>query len=287
MNAKRNPFVELCKPGITTFIGISALGGFVVAGGNLAAWPRALAVLFATMCMSAGAATLNHVLERDSDARMKRTSSRPLPSGRVSVREATAFALLATSIGLALSIAFLPWRATAFLILSHISYVHIYTPMKRLSPLCTLVGAIPGSLPVLAGALATNAPLGGGALALAGVLFAWQIPHFMAIGWLGRDDYARAGCPMLFVIDKTGHQSGVVSLIYAVVMLISAYAVALNVPTGVLYLAVSTIVGIGYISFAYRFMQHRERSHARKLFFASLIALPLMLGALAIDLLAY
>ena len=283
MRRTADAYVELTKPGITLFIGVSAAAGYITAVGG---WPQPLrfaTAIGATMLMSGGAAALNHVAERHGDARMRRTASRPLPSGTLTVAQATAFGWLMSGIGLILSVVLLPAPATLFLVLSHISYVYIYTPLKRRTPLCTLAGAIPGALPVLAGWSATGRPLAPAAIALTGVLFLWQIPHFLALAWLAREDYARAGCPMLGVVDPTGRLSARVSLVYATAMLICALVLAAAAQAGALYLAVAGACGVAYAAAAWSFLRRLERSTARRLFLTSLMVLPVILVALVVD----
>ena len=276
-------YVELTKPGITVFIGVSAAAGYITAIGG---WPdplRFTAALCATMLMSGGAATLNHVAERHGDARMRRTASRPLPSGVLPVTQATTFGWLLSGAGLTLSILTLPAAATLYLVVSHISYVYLYTPLKQRTPLCTLAGAIPGALPVLAGWSATGRPLSPAAVALTGVLFLWQVPHFLSLAWLAREDYARAGCPMLGVVDPTGRLSARVSLVYATAMLFCALVLAAAAQSGALYLAAACACGGAYAAAAWGFLQRLERATARRLFLTSLLVLPVLLGALVVD----
>lgn len=277
-------YLELTKPGITVFIGFTAAAGFVTA---LEGWGMPLRfapMLAATMLMSGGAAALNHVAERGSDALMRRTASRPLPARILAEGRARAFGWSLAAAGLALSLAFLPWATSLFLVLCHVSYLNAYTPMKRRTPLCTLAGAIPGALPVLAGWTATGQPITVAALALTGVLFMWQIPHFLALGWMARDDYRNAGCPMLAVVDGTGRSTARVSLVYAVAMLTCAVVVAVATAAGPLYIATMLLTGVTYIFHAWRFVQQHDHTPARRLFVSSIIVLPVLLLGLMMDL---
>jgi heme o synthase len=285
MNTALRAYFELTKPGITLFIGITAGAGFIAA---LSGWgmPVQLGIaLTATMLMSAGAAALNQLHERRWDAMMKRTSMRPIPAGIVSERGARLFGWGLSAAGLALSLALLPWATSLLLVLCHVSYVLVYTPLKRRTPLSTLTGAIPGSLPVLAGWTATGVPIDVVAIALTGVLFMWQIPHFLAIGWMAREDYATAGCPMLGVVEHTGRASARVSLMYALAMLICAAVVGIASDAGRLYMGTALISGGVYVMFAWQFVRQAERLPARRLFFSSLVVLPFLLTALVADLL--
>jgi heme o synthase len=284
MSSRARAYFALTKPGITLFIGVTAAAGFVTALGG---WgmPGQLALLLAgTMLMSGGAATLNQVAERNRDALMRRTAARPLPSGTLTERSARMFGWSLSASGFALSMVFLPWATALFLALCHISYLYAYTPLKRRTPLCTLTGAIPGALPVLAGWAATGQPLSVTALALTGVLFMWQIPHFLAIGWMAREDYRAAGCPMLSVVEGSGRATARVSFAYAGAMLVCAAIVGATSPAGTLYMFAALLTGIAYMAFAWRFVQRRDRIPARRLFFSSLVVLPVLLSALMADL---
>jgi protoheme IX farnesyltransferase len=277
-------YYELTKPGITLFIGTSAAAGFITAGGGPDLRQLAVA-LVATMLMSAGAAALNHLAEHAGDAQMKRTAGRPIPSGLISPRNAGLFGWGLSAAGLTLSLSLLPWLATVFLVLSHVSYVYLYTPLKRRTSFCTLAGAIPGALPVLAGWSAAGVPIDSAALALTGVLFMWQIPHFLAIGWMARDDYARAGCVLLNIVEPTGRSSARVSFMYACAMLVCVVMLGFAAPTGALYATVAVTTAAGYVLFAWRFVRRPDLVPARRLFFSSLLVLPLVLGVLMADLL--
>ncbi|HEX6590273.1 MAG TPA: heme o synthase [Longimicrobiales bacterium] len=285
MCAPARVWLELTKPGITLFIVLTAGAAFVTAQGGFGQPIVMLATLAATGLMSAGAATLNQVTESAADARMKRTARRPIPSGAIGVREATGFAWSLSSAGLALALLALPWLAALMLVLCHVSYVDVYTPLKRRTPLCTLAGAIPGALPVLAGWTASGAPIGPGAIALTGVLFMWQIPHFLALGWLGREEYARAGCPMLGVGDPTGEASARIALAYAVAMAVCAVAITVMPRIGAIYLAIALVTCGAYAAAAWSFVRQPERGAARRLFLSSLAVLPLLLAALVLDVL--
>lgn len=278
-------YYELTKPGITLFIGITAACGLIAAQPSAVSSSLLAVTVAATMLLSGGAAAQNQLAERAFDARMQRTARRPLPAGKLSVRQARWLAWSLTAAGTLLSILALPIAATLLLIFCHISYVHIYTPLKRRTPLCTLAGAVPGALPVLAGWAATGRPVGVAALALTGLLFMWQIPHFMAIGWLAREDYTRAGYRMLFVIDASGRQAAIVSMLYAAGMLGCALLLALAAPVGWLYPPVAVTCSAAYVLRARQLILHRDRERARRLFFTSLFVLPLILAALSFDLL--
>lgn len=276
---------ELTKPGITVFVGLTAVAGYIVSMGSGIDSGALFLVALSTMLMSGGAAALNQVAERDLDARMRRTEHRPLPAGLITVQAATTFGWTLTTVGALLAIFTLPPLTFVFLALCHISYVHVYTPLKRVTPLCTLVGAIPGSLPVLAGAAAAGGMPGPTALALTALLFTWQIPHFFAIGWLTRDDYARAGFCMLPVTDESGKLTARAALLYAVAMQGFAILVTREAAVGPLVMAVVHTAGTAYVFAVLPFLRRREKPQARRLFLTSLLVLPIILSALMVGLL--
>jgi protoheme IX farnesyltransferase len=189
-----------------------------------------------------------------------------------------------SAVGMAGSLLLLPRATSLFLAACHVSYIFVYTPLKRRTPLCTLAGAVPGALPVLAGWTAAGQAIDVAALALTGMLFMWQIPHFLAIGWLAREDYAAAGCPMLGVVEGSGRASARVSLVYAAALLVCVLLFGIASAAGTLYLLIALPAGACYVLFAWRFLQARDRAPARRLFLSSLVVLPLLLTALFADL---
>lgn len=273
-------YLELTKPGITLFVGMTAAAGFRLGARGVSAPALLLETVLATALTSAGAAALNEVREAELDARMRRTAGRPIPSGRVTRAQATAFAVALTLSGLTLAAALLPWSTIALLAICHAAYVVAYTPLKRRTPLCTLVGTIPGALPVLVGWTATGVPLDTTALALLAVLVAWQIPHFLAIAWLCRDDYARAGFRVLATVDPTGLASGRVALVYAATLLPVGLVPWLAGDAGAAYAVAAAALALGYAALAFSFTLQRSTARARRLFLASLGYLPAYLAVL-------
>ncbi len=275
-------YLELTKPGITLFVGMTAAAGFLLAARGVGAPALLVETVLATILTSGGAAALNHVREADADRLMRRTAGRPLPSGVLTRAQATTFAVALTLSGLTCAAAFLPWSTIALLAVCHASYVAAYTPLKRRTPLCTLVGTIPGALPVLVGWSATGAAVDLTALALLGVLVAWQIPHFLAIGWLCRADYARAGFRVLSTVDPTGLASGRVALVYAAALLPMGLVPWLTGDAGAAYALAATLLALGYTALAAAFALDRSAARARRLFFASLVYLPAYLAVLLV-----
>src|SRR5262249_45199980 len=186
---------------------------------------------------------LNQVYEVDTDALMRRTRRRPLPDGRVAPADARAFGVALSAIGLVLLAARANLLAASLALTTLVVYLAIYTPMKRRTSLATLVGAVPGALPPLIGWTASHGAVSAGGAALFAIVFLWQIPHFMAIAWLYRDDYGKAGFPMLPVIDPGGGRAGRQAVLYAVALLpVSAipYVLAISGPA---YLAMAILLG--------------------------------------------
>lgn len=275
------PYAALAKPGITAYVALTAVAAAAAAAPASAA--TLLAVLAATFLMSGGAAAANHALERGPDAAMRRTARRPVASGAVTVAAATTFAVALTALGLAISAAVLPGITTALLVMCHVTYVAAYTPLKRLSRSCTAVGAVPGALPILVGWTAAGAAIDATALCLTGVLILWQMPHFLAIGWVHRHDYAAAGFRMLMVGDETGRITALASAACAVAILPLAMLPVLAGGLGVVYLVAGTGLGAGYATVACRFLAAPSLRRARALFLASLAYLPLFLAAVMAD----
>jgi heme o synthase len=276
-------FVELTKPRITTLVVLTALVGFVMASpGQLAAIPL-LIVLAGTGLVAAGASTLNMVLERDTDARMHRTRSRPLAAGRMRTHGAIAFGLGLTALGLAALFSLSGPLPAAVALTTWFTYLFCYTPLKRRTSLSTLVGAVPGALPPVIGWAAARGSIDGGAFVLFAILFLWQVPHFLAIAWIYREDYARGGLPMLPVVDAPGRLTGRQAVAHAFALLLVSL-----LPTGVgmagrVYLVGALLLGAALLGFSLRFALLRSVSAARGLFLASVIYLTALCALLVAD----
>jgi protoheme IX farnesyltransferase len=283
MTAYLTDLAELTKPGISLMVLVTTALGFVLASHGPLQWLRLAATLLGTGLVSAGASALNQVVERDLDARMKRTARRPLPSGRLEVEPALLFAVV-------LSLAGLTVLATAVNLLTALlgavalaGYVFVYTPLKRITSLSTVVGAIPGAIPPMMGWCAVRNELELPAFVLFGILFFWQMPHFLAIAWLCRDDYAQGGFPMLPVIDPGGSWSGRQSVLYGAALVPVSLLPSILHLSGSLYFVGALILGIGYLVFALLFARERSTHSARRLMFASILYLPAIAIALLLD----
>jgi len=276
-------FVSLTKPRLNLLVLITTLAGLYLASPS-GIEPMLLAnTLIGTALVAGGAAALNQVWERRTDALMRRTSARPLPGGRLGTSEGTWFGILLSAVGLA-QLAFAVNVTTAAVAgATLISYVIVYTPLKVRTSLATLVGAIPGALPPVIGWTAATDLITLPALVLFGIVFFWQMPHFLALAWLFRDDYGRAGIPVLPVLEPDGRRTGQQALLYTAglwpVSLLPA-AVGLG---GVPYMLVATVLGLAFVWLALRFARERSMTTARALFLFSITYLPLLLGALVVD----
>jgi heme o synthase len=267
-------WLELAKPRITAMVVFTALVGYVTASPG-PAWSLLLAAALAgTGLVAAGASVLNQVMERDTDALMLRTRTRPLPAGRIGPGEARAFGVLLTVSGLATLLWLSGPLAAAVACATWASYLFAYTPLKRRTPLATLVGAVPGALPPVIGWAAARGSLDAGAFILFAILFLWQVPHFLAIGWLYRDDYARAGFPMLPVLDREGTFTGRQAVVHSLALLLVSLAPAATGLAGPAYLAGAFLLGVGLTLFALRLARARDLVSARGLFLASVLYLP-------------
>jgi len=269
-------WAELAKPRITTMVVFTTLVGFVTAS-TASPWTLVLAAALAgTGLVAAGASVLNQVMERDTDALMLRTRARPIPSGRIPHGEARAFGALLTATGLVGLVALCGPLAAAVAVVTWASYLFAYTPLKRRTPLATLVGAVPGALPPVIGWAAARGRLDAGAFILFAILFLWQIPHFLAIAWLYRDDYARAGFPMLPVLDREGTFAARQAVVHSLALLLVSLAPAVAGLAGPTYLAGAFLLGVALTLFALRLARSRDLVAARGLFLASLVYLPVL-----------
>src|SRR5215467_10569096 len=276
-------YIALAKPRLNVLVvATSAAGYYLGAMGplNLAVMAAAVA---GTAFVAGGAAALNQFYERETDALMRRTRSRPLPDGRIAPADARIFGLALSTAGLVLLAALAGWLAAALAFGTLAIYVGVYTPLKRRSQLATLVGAVPGALPPLIGWAASRGEINVGGLALFLIVFLWQIPHFMAIAWLYRDDYRLAGFPMLPVIDADGRRTGREAVVYAAALVPGSIGPRLAGGRGNVYGGSAAALGVGLLVAALKFAATHSDIAARRLFFGSLVYLPLIWIAMIAD----
>lgn len=276
-------FALLTKPRLNLLALVTTLAGIYLAAPEGVPLLLAFHTLVGTACVAGGAAALNQVWERDVDRLMRRTAGRPLPGGRLSVMEGTWFGVLLALAGIVDLAVKVNVLSAAVAGLTLVSYVVIYTPLKRRSSVSTLVGAIPGALPPVIGWAAAADSITLPAFVLFGIQFFWQMPHFLAIAWMYRDDYAAAGIPLLPVTEPDGRRTGQQALLYAAALWPVSVMPAVVGLAGVSYCVVATVLGLAFIAMAALFARDRSMVTARRLFLFSILYLPLLLGALVID----
>jgi heme o synthase len=269
-------FLSLTKPRLNLLVVATSAAGYYLGAPGVPAPGPMLRAVAGTALVAAGAAVLNQVVERDTDALMRRTRGRALPDGRVLPGDARLFGIVSSIGGLALLAAERRLIAACLALATLIIYLAIYTPLKRRTSLATLVGAVPGALPPLIGWTASHGSVTLGGAALFAIVFLWQIPHFMAIAWMYRDDYAKAGFPMLPVIDPAGRRAGRQAVVYAAALIPVSALPTLAGVSGVAYLIVAVALGVGLLCLAISFAATRTDRSARRLFFGSITYLPIL-----------
>jgi len=275
--------IALTKPRLNFLVVASSAAGYYLGTANsVSAWLMAQAVV-GTALVAAGSAVLNQLYERDTDALMRRTRQRPLPDGRISNIDALIFGVALSVAGVVMLAVRANLLAAGLALATLVVYLLVYTPMKRQTPLSTVVGAVPGALPPLIGWTAARGTVDAGGLSLFAIVFLWQIPHFMAIAWMYRDDYSKAGFPMLPVIEPDGRRAGRQALIYALALLPVSLMPTWAGVSGWIAFAIAAVLGIGLIVLSARFAAARTDQSARTLFYATITYLPLLWTALIID----
>jgi protoheme IX farnesyltransferase len=275
--------IALTKPRLNFLVVASSAAGYYLgAGPGIEAVTMARAVA-AIALVAGGAAALNQVYERRTDAMMRRTRQRPLPDGRIGPTDAVVFGLALALLGvmeLAINANLL---SATLAVATLVIYLLVYTPMKLRTPLATVVGAVPGALPPLIGWTAARGAIDAGGLALFAIVFLWQIPHFMAIAWMYRDDYAKAGFPMLPVIEPDGRRAGRQALMYSIALLPVSLMPTWAGVSGSIALTVGGALGVALVFLSARFASERTDRSARALFYWSITYLPLLWIALVVD----
>jgi protoheme IX farnesyltransferase len=276
-------FAELGKPRVVVMVLITTFVGFYLGSQGLTDYLRLLPTLIGTALAAAGTLALNQYIERDVDAKMQRTRQRPLPDGRLQPYDALAFGVATTLAGLvylALAVNALSAAVTAF---TTVSYLFLYTPLKRRTPLCSIVGAVPGALPPLTGWTAARGAFGVEAWILFAILFLWQLPHSLAIARLYRDDYARAGIRLLPVVEPDSKSTGRQIVINCLALLVVGLLPTLVGLAGPVYFVAALTFGTLFLGYGVAFALSRTITAARQLVFASLLYLPATLLMMALD----
>lgn len=269
-------YVTLAKPRLNLLVVGSTLAGFLMGRGDMANPGLVLAMLGGTALVASGASAFNQVIERRSDALMRRTRLRPMADNRMASREALVYASLLSAAGLAVLVAVVNPLSALVALATLVSYAAIYTPLKLRSSFATVIGAIPGALPPVIGWAAATGTLSQGAWILFAILFLWQLPHFLAIAWMYKDDYARAGFPMLPVIEPDGRSTARQSVVYAAALLPVSLAPTLVGMTTTTYFVAALVLTLAFVALTLRFAQTRAVADARRVFFGSILYLPVL-----------
>lgn len=276
-------YAELFKARLTLLVLLTTTVGFYLGSPGAVDYLLMLHTVLGTALVASGAAALNQLWERDHDARMRRTQDRPLPSGRMQPGFVLGIGAAASLVGLLyLALAVNP-MAAAIAGCSLGTYLFIYTPLKRVTWLNTAVGAVPGGLPPLIGWAAAQGRLTPEGWALFGILALWQLPHFMAIAWIYRDEYARAGFKMLPVVDPSGRRTGRQAMTQTLCLLVVSLCPFLLELTGPVYLGGALVLGLVFSWCAMQFARQLTLARARQLFYVSILYLPLLLAVMVLD----
>ena len=276
-------FVELTKPRIALMVVLTAGIGILLASNGRVDPSLVVHALLGTGLVAAGSGALNHLIERDLDALMTRTAERPLPAGRMGSDAALLF-------GVALSVAGLVELTLAVNLLTALlgaaalaGYIFVYTPLKRVSPLATIIGAVPGALPPVMGWTAVADRIEPGAWVLFGILFFWQLPHFLAIAWMCRDDYARAGFPMLPVVHPDGRSTARQMILYGAALVPMSLLPSILGLTGATYFLGAFVLGFFFLAVCVTFALSHSLAAARRVLLVSVVYLPAVLAVMVLD----
>jgi protoheme IX farnesyltransferase len=283
LSARANGYVALTKPDVSFLVLITTAAGFYMGARGPIAWLHMIHVVFGTMLIAGGTAALNHYIERDSDGSMRRTASRPLPSGLLKPREALLFGV-ALAIAGAVDLYFVAGMLAAGLgVATCLSYLLAYTPLKKRTVWATFVGAFPGAIPPMIGWVAATGSLDRGAWLLFAILFLWQFPHFHAIAWMYREDYARAGILMLPVVDREGMRTFRQIILYAVGLVgVSLLPVLLGL-AGIVYFFGALVTCTALVQVCLWAASNKTNTRAKWLMHATVMHIPLLLGLMIYD----
>ncbi len=274
---------DLVKMRLTVLVLLTTLAGFYAGTEGATDWALLAHALLGTALVACGAAALNQWWERDHDAKMPRTESRPLPAGELTPSTVLIAGGLLSIAGLVQLALFVNLLTSVLGAVTLLSYVLVYTPLKRITTLNTAVGAIPGALPPLMGWAAARDSVSREGWALFAILFFWQLPHFLAIAWLYRDEYKNAGFVMLPGCDPDGSRTGRQAISHTLGLILVSVCPALFGTTGVVYFFGALVLGMAFLWCAIQFSRDLTRARARQLFFASILYLPILFGLMALD----
>lgn len=281
--ASAHDYLELTKPRITALVLVTTGAGFYLGSAGGLELALLLHTLLGTALVAGGTSAMNQVLERDVDALMRRTRARPVPAGRIAAGRAGLFAGALSVVGVAYLALAVNLLTAALAAIAFVVYDLMYTPLKRVHSLSTLVGAVPGALPIVGGWTAATGDLGAGAWALFGLLFFWQLPHFLALAWLLRDDYGAAGLRMLSVGDPAGRSTRHQTILYTLALVPISLLPSVVGIAGAWYFGIALALGLGFLLYAGVFSRDASGRSAGRLFRYSILYLPALLLVLVAD----
>lgn len=276
-------YAELTKPRITFLVVLTAAAGFCMGSASGIDYLRLLNMSIGIALLSSGLATLNQYIERDLDRLMRRTQSRPLPTGKLLPAEAAVFGVLLSVIAAVYLAVFINPLSAVLGVATFAGYLFIYTPLKTRTTLSTVLGAFPGAMPPFIGWAAASGGITAEAWVLFAILFLWQFPHFLAIAWMYRDDYARAGIKMLPVVEPEGRVTGQQIITYTLLLVPVSLLPAVTGLSGTIYLVGAAVLGLGFLYFSARAALFRTSWQARQLLLASVIYLPILFGLMVLN----
>jgi protoheme IX farnesyltransferase len=283
ISSRASAYIALTKPDVSFLVLMTTAAGYYMGARGPVNWVHMALTVIATMLIAAGTATLNHYIERDSDRHMRRTASRPLPSGVLQPREALTFGIVLAVAG-ALDLYFTAGILAAGLgVATSASYLLAYTPLKRRTIWATFVGAFPGAIPPMIGWVAATGSLDRGAWLLFAILFVWQFPHFHAISWMYREDYARAGIMMLPVVDREGRRTFRQIILYAAALVGISLLPAIVGLAGVLYFFGALVTSTAMLQVCLWAASNKTNARAKWLMHATVLHIPVLLGLMAYD----
>jgi heme o synthase len=280
---KLSAYIALTKPDVSFLVLMTTTAGYYMGVRGPIPWLHMTQVVFGTMLIAAGTAALNHYLERESDRHMRRTASRPLPTGQLTPPEALWFGVV-LALGGAIDLCFVAGYLACLLgVFTSVSYLLAYTPLKTRTVWATFVGAIPGAIPPMIGWTAATGKLDAGAWLLFAILFLWQFPHFHAISWIYREDYARAGILMLPVVDKEGRRTFRQIILYAASLVGVSLLPAVMGFAGVLYFFGALVTCTGLVQVCLWAAHAKTNVRAKWLMHATVMHIPILLGLMMYD----
>jgi protoheme IX farnesyltransferase len=281
--SRANAYVELTKPDVSFLVVMTTAAGYYMGTRGPVAWLHMLHAVFGTMLIAGGTAALNHYLERETDRTMRRTATRPLPSGVLQPREALAFGVVLSIAGAADLFVASGALACGLGVATCLSYLLAYTPLKKRTVWATFVGAFPGAIPPMIGWVAATASLDRGAWLLFAILFFWQFPHFHAISWMYREDYARAGILMLPVVDREGSRTFRQIILSAAALVGVSLLPALVGLAGVLYFFGALVTSLALVQVCLWAASAKTNVRAKWLMHATVLHIPILLGLMIYD----